>query len=382
MKKILLPSLVTFFLLCNISLAQEGAEINGELIIYFINGPENYNRTLKIQAFGTVWDQFHNVTTNYQGGTKTITENTPSNRHQSDLDWSNNENYPVLSLGLYEISIWGGSSKHAWFFIDYRTSHLLEVAGLPHSIDVVLYYDFTNKSFEFIQPNLGVLNNGDYYPIWEIKELVELETDALQNYWGNALTIIPQYNIYEEYYEPLLIWGPYNGFQPQGYKVYWRYNSSGSYYLLQTVSSGTYQYLHQSVPIGKGGSYLEYKIQAYNNQSTSSFTNIASINSSQIFMDKKPVKAENKIYEFSLPQNYPNPFNPTTTIKYSVPEEQFVSIKLYNSLGQEIVAIVEGVKQAGFYQIKFDASYLPSGIYFCNMKSRNIFNAQKMILQK
>lgn len=84
----------------------------------------------------------------------------------------------------------------------------------------------------------------------------------------------------------------------------------------------------------------------------------------------------------TLYQNYPNPFNPTTTIKYSVPEEQFVSIKLYNSLGQEIVAIVEEVKQAGFYQIKFDASYLPSGIYFYNMKSRNIFNAQKMILQK
>jgi len=382
MKKILLPSLVTFFLLCNISLAQEGAEINGELIIYFINGPENYNRTLKIQAFGTVWDQFHNVTTNYQGGTKTITENTPSNRHQSDLDWSNNENYPVLSLGLYEISIWGGSSKHAWFFIDYRTSHLPEAAGLPHGIDVVLYYDVTNQSFEFIQPNLGVLNNGDYYPIWEIKELVELETDALQNYWGNALTIIPQYNIYEEYYEPLLIWGPYNGFQPQGYKVYWRYNSSGSYYLLQTVSSGTYQYLHQSVPIGKGGSYLEYKIQAYNNQSTSSFTNIASINSSQIFMDKKPNKDEIKIYEFSLSQNYPNPFNPSTVISWHSPIDNLVTLKVFDILGCEVITLVDKFISAGTHSIEFDGTNLPNGIYFYRIKIGNYIETRKLILQK
>jgi len=381
MKKLLL-SLVTIFLLFNISFTKAEELRPGEFVIQFVNSPSSWNITVKIQAFGTVWNQFHNVTTYYSGGQKNYNSNMIPipEEHISDFDWSNQGYAPVLSLGLYEVSIWEGSNKRAWFFIDYRTSDLPYATAF--GIDVVIKYDVTNQSFEFIQPNPGTLNNGDYYPIWEICGTIELQTDALQNYWGNALTIIPQYDIYEEYYEPLLIWGPYNGFQPQGYKVYWRYNSSGSYYLLQTVSSGTYQYLHQSVPIGKGGSYLEYKIQAYNNQSTSSFTNIASINSSQIFMDKKPVKAENKIYEFSLPQNYPNPFNPTTTIKYSVPEEQFVSIKLYNSLGQEIVAIVEGVKQAGFYQIKFDASYLPSGIYFCNMKSRNIFNAQKMILQK
>ena len=84
----------------------------------------------------------------------------------------------------------------------------------------------------------------------------------------------------------------------------------------------------------------------------------------------------------TLYQNYPNPFNPTTTIKYSVPDEQFVSIKLYNGLGQKIETIVEGMKQAGFYQMNFDASQLPSGIYFYTMKSGNTVNTQKMILQK
>jgi len=84
----------------------------------------------------------------------------------------------------------------------------------------------------------------------------------------------------------------------------------------------------------------------------------------------------------TLYQNYPNPFNPATTIKYSVPDEQFVSIKLYNGLGQEIATIVEGIKQTGFYQMNFDASHLPSGIYFYTMKSGNTVKTQKMILQK
>lgn len=84
----------------------------------------------------------------------------------------------------------------------------------------------------------------------------------------------------------------------------------------------------------------------------------------------------------TLYQNYPNPFNPVTTIKYSVPGEQFVSIKLFNGLGQEIATIAEGVKQPGFYQMSFDASHLPSGIYFYTMTAGNTVKTQKMILQK
>jgi len=84
----------------------------------------------------------------------------------------------------------------------------------------------------------------------------------------------------------------------------------------------------------------------------------------------------------TLYQNYPNPFNPTTTIKYAVPEEQFVSIKLFNGLGQEITTIAEGMKQPGFYQLNYDASKLSSGIYFCRMTTGNKVLTQKLLLQK
>jgi pectate lyase len=73
--------------------------------------------------------------------------------------------------------------------------------------------------------------------------------------------------------------------------------------------------------------------------------------------------------DFVLHQNFPNPFNPNTTIKYSIPKESFVTIKVYNILGKEISALVSGRKYSGNYSINFDASNLPSGVYFYRLQA-------------
>ena len=73
--------------------------------------------------------------------------------------------------------------------------------------------------------------------------------------------------------------------------------------------------------------------------------------------------------EFNLSQNYPNPFNPTTTIRYSIPNESFVTIKIYNVIGKEIASLVNERKATGNFSVNFNAGNLPSGIYFYRMRA-------------
>ncbi len=86
--------------------------------------------------------------------------------------------------------------------------------------------------------------------------------------------------------------------------------------------------------------------------------------------------------EFSLQQNYPNPFNPTTTIKYQNPELTFVTLKIFNLLGEEIRTLVSEEKPAGKYELKFDGTALPSGIYFYRIQAGSFIETKKMILLK
>jgi Secretion system C-terminal sorting domain len=87
--------------------------------------------------------------------------------------------------------------------------------------------------------------------------------------------------------------------------------------------------------------------------------------------------------KFSLDQNYPNPFNPSTKIKYDLPENSYVSLKVYNIIGKEVASLVNSVVPAGTHEVVFDASGLNSGIYFYTLKTGNNFvQTKKMILMK
>jgi len=86
--------------------------------------------------------------------------------------------------------------------------------------------------------------------------------------------------------------------------------------------------------------------------------------------------------EFSLEQNYPNPFNPSTTINFSIPNEELVSLKVFNSLGEEVIELVNESKPAGNYSVPFDASGLASGIYLYKIIAGGFIQTRKMILVK
>ncbi len=85
---------------------------------------------------------------------------------------------------------------------------------------------------------------------------------------------------------------------------------------------------------------------------------------------------------YSLSQNYPNPFNPTTNFRFSIPKEQNVSLKFYNSMGQEVATYVDGFLKAGVYNVDFDGSSLSSGIYFYTLRTADFVETKKMMLVK
>ena len=101
------------------------------------------------------------------------------------------------------------------------------------------------------------------------------------------------------------------------------------------------------------------------------------------FLNIVSVKLDNLLPEkYVLGQNYPNPFNPTTTIYYSIPQNSYVSLRIFDVLGNEVQTIVNENQDAGNYTVKFNADNLTSGIYFYKIEAGSFIETKKMILLK
>lgn len=83
---------------------------------------------------------------------------------------------------------------------------------------------------------------------------------------------------------------------------------------------------------------------------------------------------------FFVDQNYPNPFNPSTTIRYGLPSESFVTVQVFNILGQEIATLFEGRQNAGVHELNFDASNFSSGVYIYRIQTEKTVGVKQMIL--
>jgi hypothetical protein len=85
---------------------------------------------------------------------------------------------------------------------------------------------------------------------------------------------------------------------------------------------------------------------------------------------------------FELMQNYPNPFNPVTNIQYQIAEKQLVTLKIYDVIGNEIAVLINEVKDAGTYNVEFNADRFSSGVYYYTLKAGSFTSTKKMILLK
>ena len=95
-----------------------------------------------------------------------------------------------------------------------------------------------------------------------------------------------------------------------------------------------------------------------------------------------PNEEKNLVNNFQLLQNYPNPFNPSTTISYILQNSEFVKLMVFNQLGQELTTLVNEEKAAGIYEVNFNGSNLPSGVYLYKLQVGGFVQTKKMLLLK
>ena len=132
---------------------------------------------------------------------------------------------------------------------------------------------------------------------------------------------------------------------------------------------------------------------------TSSSNNIASMGFWNVYVQNTITSVEEEDLqptEFRLEQNYPNPFNPSTKIRFTIPTSPqsppsqggeaklgwFVTLKVYDILGNEVATLVNEEKPTGRYEVEFSAGHLASGIYLCRMQAGNYVSIKKMMLLK
>ncbi len=135
------------------------------------------------------------------------------------------------------------------------------------------------------------------------------------------------------------------------------------------TTTESHNYTYSDKIQNKTNSTLYYRLKQVDMDGSSTYSQVLTVK-----MDIPTV--------FSLSQNYPNPFNPTTTIKYTVPQNGPVTIKLYDITGREVKTLVNEVKAVGSYDLKVDASNLASGVYIYRMVAKNFSSVKKMSILK
>ena len=120
-------------------------------------------------------------------------------------------------------------------------------------------------------------------------------------------------------------------------------------------------------------------MQGYSGSTTSGYSNVADAMIAATGVEEIDNLIPNS---YKLSQNYPNPFNPTTNIEFSIPNSEYVSIKVYDVLGNVVADLANQNFAAGNYSVDFNASSLTSGIYIYSITAGNFISTKKMMLIK
>jgi hypothetical protein len=171
------------------------------------------------------------------------------------------------------------------------------------------------------------------------------------------------------------------------YKVYRKGWGTYEFVNIATVSQPDTTYIDMDVPwapsIGEENP-IHYYVTALSSSLESDSSNNVSANCAFCLEPPKshPSIEKEKPTLYALLPNYPNPFNPVTQIKYALPEDIHVALKVYDVLGREVAKLVDEFQEAGYKEVNFNASALPSGIYVYKMHAGKFSQVRKMMLIK
>lgn len=133
-------------------------------------------------------------------------------------------------------------------------------------------------------------------------------------------------------------------------------------------STSPKNYSYKDDDLFSGGSRFSYRLKQINNDGTFEYSDIIEV---EVLPD-----------QYELSQNYPNPFNPNTTIRFSLPEQTRLRINIYSILGELVKTIAEGIYEAGYHKVIFEANDLTSGTYIYRVESSEFVQTRKMLLLK
>lgn len=369
-----------------------------------------FSTRIKLTAVSVLWDKIN------QQGIQPITSNYnnvyyEAGNNEAKAYWNgydfvtsqgnDNPPSPVYTYGLYKVTFEKKEFENYvnlpnYFYLDYRDTRCPQYSHpVWHGFDIWIRYDYQNQSVKITQRSdligdgddgehwITVLN-GDYIPIWEFQQQGNPITTNFQFYWNNSLSVFKRIDHSTSHIYPFLAWGPIPDFSATGYKIYRRiYPTEQQFSLIAQVNNNTYTFGDFSLSVS-GSKTAYYKVAAFNGSTEPQFTNEASIQVS-LGAAKYGVEELDKIEKHEIVQSlsiYPNPFNPITTINYNLQSPGNVRVQISNTLGQKVHLLVDSYHSKGMYSVRFDASTLPTGLYYCTLSHGGNIESKKLLYLK
>ncbi|HEY5125231.1 MAG TPA: T9SS type A sorting domain-containing protein, partial [Ignavibacteria bacterium] len=268
-----------------------------------------------------------------------------------------------------------------WSDVTGSTSYTVQAATDTSFINLAVNQSGLIAS-QYPIPSGALLGNTTYY--WRAKSVNEAGSGPWSVRWNFRVVTIPPV--------PNLVAPPNNSTnQPPTVLLDWDSLASASSYRIQIATDSLFNSMIYDTS-GVTRSYLQmrpfilfanvkyfWRINAVNLAGTGPWSVVWNfrVNPTGVYQYSSDIPKEFKLYN-----NYPNPFNPSTTIRYQIPKEQFVILKVFDITGKEIETLVNERQSPGTYEVRWNASKYSSGVYFYKLESKYFTETKSMLLIK